>query len=279
MLHRPFHSVGELGYVFSDTPWRNLDFSTAESGGSALLDVFCLNDTSNSDGLAAGKVNLNTRQLPVLEAILAGAYMDPKLIGTTLKTAQIDLAATAPSVARALIARTSSTTGNLGPLRNMGELVGRFMSQTKIHDLGQSVITGGYEGTLSSSSGFFDGKLSYSGFGDAGWDTGTSAPKLSTPATDIYSAYRGSSQLATVRDTVTNIQRFREAPIRALAAVGQTRVWNLMIDMVAQTGRYPQNPSGLNSFIVQGERRYWVHLAIDRLTGKVIDKQVEFVKE
>jgi hypothetical protein len=76
-----------------------------------------------------------------------------------------------------------------------------------------------------------------------------------------------------------NIQRFHEAPIRALSAAGQERVWNLMIDVIAQTGRYPTAASKLQNFVVEGEQRYWVHLSIDRLTGQVIDKQIEVVKE
>jgi len=75
------------------------------------------------------------------------------------------------------------------------------------------------------------------------------------------------------------IQRFHEAVIRPLANTGQTRVWNLMIDVVAQTGRYPKSVTGLDKFLVEGEQRYWVHVAIDRFTGQVIDKQTEVVKE
>ena len=56
-----------------------------------------------------------------------------------------------------------------------------------------------------------------------------------------------------------------------------------MIDVVAQTGRYPQGASSsanpLGAFVVEGEQRYWVHLAIDRFSGQVVDKQVEIVKE
>ena len=76
MLNRPFRSVAELDYVFSDTPWRNLDMSTPESGNVGLLDLFCINDTEDPNGLVAGKIDLNTRQTPVLQAILAGAYED-----------------------------------------------------------------------------------------------------------------------------------------------------------------------------------------------------------
>jgi len=35
----------------------------------------------------------------------------------------------------------------------------------------------------------------------------------------------------------------------------------------------------LSNFIVEGEQHYWVHVAIDRFTGQVIDKQIEVVNE
>jgi hypothetical protein len=52
---------------------------------------------------------------------------------------------------------------------------------------------------------------------------------------------------------------------RALAEMGQTRTWNLFIDVIAQTGQYKPNSdlSGGN-FIVQGEKRYWLHIALGR---------------
>ncbi len=71
----------------------------------------------------------------------------------------------------------------------------------------------------------------------------------------------------------------RETIARALAGSGQTRTWNLMIDVIAQTGRYPQSASKLENFLVEGERRYWMHVAIDRLTGQVVDSQLESVQE
>jgi hypothetical protein len=71
----------------------------------------------------------------------------------------------------------------------------------------------------------------------------------------------------------------RESIIRALADVGQTRTWNLLIDVVAQTGRYPASATNLDEFTVEGERRYWMHVAIDRYTGDVIDSQLEPVYE
>ena len=31
--------------------------------------------------------------------------------------------------------------------------------------------------------------------------------------------------------------------------------------------------------MAEGEQRYWVHVAIDRFTGQVTDKQIEVVNE
>ncbi|MGC3990871.1 MAG: hypothetical protein QM796_14575 [Chthoniobacteraceae bacterium] len=220
ILNRPFLTVGELGYVFSDTPWKNLDFSTPESGFAPLLDAFCINDTDNADGVVAGKVNLNTRQAPVLQAILSGAYKD-EYGGHAAPLTTVE----AQTLATALITRTTTT--SKGPLTNLGDLVGKWKSGS-----GATAVYDGYSADLTS--------------------------------TDVYT---------------NNISRYRESAIRALATAGQTRVWNLMIDVVAQTGRYPQSATTLDKFMVEGEQRYWVHVAIDRLTGNVVDKQIEVVKE
>jgi hypothetical protein len=310
-LHRPFYSVAELGYVFSDTPWRNLDFFTAESGNAALLDAFCINDTNDPGGLVAGKVDLNTRQSAVLQAVIGGGCLDsPNALAGTGTVRQVN-STTAGLVAQALVARTTDTANvanGTGPLQNINELVGKWVKNTAINDLG-SVITGGVDkGTLASGNGFYDGKLSYAGFSGGVWDTTNHKPYVNgienfssgTPtaasngttegftynAEDVYSAYMddtisfsaGSENNGT-QQTAGYIQRFREAPIRALAAAGTARVWNLMIDVIAQTGRFPSSASTLANFNVEGERRYWVHVAIDRYTGKVLDEQVEEVKE
>jgi hypothetical protein len=72
----------------------------------------------------------------------------------------------------------------------------------------------------------------------------------------------------------------REVVARTLSSVSQTRTWNLLIDVVAQTGRFKPNAGSLqNDFIVEGEQHYWVHVAIDRFTGRVLDKQIEVVNE
>jgi hypothetical protein len=39
------------------------------------------------------------------------------------------------------------------------------------------------------------------------------------------------------------------------------------------------NAQGIADFLVEGEKRYPVHVAIDRFTGQVIDKQLEVLNE
>jgi len=52
---------------------------------------------------------------------------------------------------------------------------------------------------------------------------------------------------------------------RALAEMGQTRTWNLLIDVIAQTGKYkPNSDLSGNNFVVEGEKRYWLHIALGR---------------
>jgi hypothetical protein len=242
-LHRPFRSVGELGYVFSGTPWKNIDFFTPQSGDAGLMDVFCVNEPTtppnSTQPLVAGVVDLNTKNEPVLQAILTGAYTDEALSSGTLRTQFPPLGSTEVS---SFLTTTSGTSVGLvkltgtSPLTSPADLVGRWDNTTN-----------GYTG--------FSGYIG-----------------------DLYSASLASSRGSTITK-MQYIDRFREAPLRALSNVANTRVWNLMIDVIAQTGRYPTGASSAQNFEVDGEQRYWVHVAIDRYTGQVLDKQVETVKE
>jgi hypothetical protein len=66
---------------------------------------------------------------------------------------------------------------------------------------------------------------------------------------------------------------------RALADTGQARTWNVMIDVIAQTGHYGPNAQNLTNFIAEGEKRYWLHVALDRDSGAVLGTQLEEVVE
>jgi hypothetical protein len=198
IMERPYASVGELGYVFRDQPWRSLDFvSGAGSADRAMLDTFSAYPTPSS-GMRAGVVNLNTRQPVVLAALLAGT--------PTAGSGSITLSAAA-TYASNMVAVTSAS-----PLTNRAQLV------------------------------------------------------------DLV----GSNVIATSND-LRKVSR--EAAVRALAEVGQTRTWNVLIDVVAQNGKFTGSSVTPGDFSVLGERRVWVSVAIDRVTGRIIDSQSEEVSE
>jgi hypothetical protein len=77
-----------------------------------------------------------------------------------------------------------------------------------------------------------------------------------------------------------------ETMARALSETTQTRTWNLMIDVIAQTGKYTPGATDVtdgSKFIVQGEKRYWLHIALGRdLVNGAVDvlgTQLEEVSE
>lgn len=208
MLNRPFRSVGEMGYAFRDNPWRSLDFFSSKSADSALLDLFSVAESTKPT--VSGRINLNTRNPAVIEAVLTDMASDPVAglpIGMPTR------------IAEAIVAHTASQ-----PLVSKGELV--------------NVISP----LLSPTTG------------------GTTSANFSN-------------------NDEQNIKHRREAFIRALADVGQTRTWNLMIDVIAQSGRYAPTATTLDQFVVEGERRYWLHVALDRFTGEVLDQRLEVVTE
>ena len=216
ILNRPFQSVAELGHVFRGTPWKTLDFFTPESGDSALLDVFCILEPP-PDAITAGRVNLNTRQWPVLKALLKG--------GSILEDGSVSLTdSQAETIAQALVTRTKSTTdATKGPLLNRSDLIGRY-----------------------NGSGF-------SGF-----------------SSELSSLLAGPDAA---------IKHRRESAIRSLTGSGTTRSWNFLIDLVAQSGRHPVGATNAGDFMVEGESRFWLHLSIDRWTGKIIGRMYEPVFE
>jgi len=71
----------------------------------------------------------------------------------------------------------------------------------------------------------------------------------------------------------------RETALRSVNDALNSRTWNLLIDLVAQSGRYVPGSSSLSDFTIEGERRYWLHVAIDRYTGQVVDEQIEAVNQ
>jgi hypothetical protein len=68
-----------------------------------------------------------------------------------------------------------------------------------------------------------------------------------------------------------------EAAIAALGDVHNARTWNLLFDVVAQAGRFPNqaNVTSLADFVVSGQRHLLFQVAIDRYTGKIVDEILE----
>jgi hypothetical protein len=52
-----------------------------------------------------------------------------------------------------------------------------------------------------------------------------------------------------------------------------------MFDIVVQTGQLPPGVDALSRFFKTSECRAWVCISIDRLTGEVLDHQLEWVAE
>jgi hypothetical protein len=108
----------------------------------------------------------------------------------------------------------------------------------------------------------------------------TSATRMQNKAELITRAGLPTTILPTAANDNQAVKARREVVARTMSSASQTRVWNVLIDVVAQSGHYKPNAQNLrDDFIVEGEQHYWVHVAIDRFTGQVLDKQIEVVNE
>jgi hypothetical protein len=264
-------------------PWKNLSFSTPESADGALLDVFCLSEpppvprrdwqagdkaaqltgvpSAPEAPLVAGKINLNTRQAPVLRAVLAGILKDERDSGTTSALSGDDL----EKAVDALLDRTTGSADWLGPLTNVSELAGKVFAQDSSEKFPEGPV---YTSIVQKSADESDTVRRNP-------QRGQSSATLSWHFTGFSGDL--SSVFGAAKDRKN--QRMRESVIRALADAGQTRVWNVLVDVIVQTGRIPVAGKKLKDFVKEGEARAWLHLALDRMTGEVLDSQLEWVPE
>jgi len=219
ILNRPFRTVGDLGYVFRDLPWKSLDFFTRNSGDLGLLDVFSLEETPGEMPVVAGQVNLNSAPAEVLATLLTGAAR--RADGTNPFTA---------AEARELADDIVSKRDEGGPFLHIGDLVARVFSPNnqKLVELGN---LGGNPVVIQNLYPFRERKAD------------------------------------------------REAAIRALSSLTCTRTWNFLMDLVVQSGRFGPGSGSASDFLVTAQKRYWVSLAVDRITGEVLSEQWEPVDE
>ncbi len=197
ILNRPFRSIGEIGYVFRDVPWKTLDLFSGDSADAGLLDIFSLEESD----VVAGRVSINTRNPEVLQALLSGAIRNEVSGGDAISPAD------AETLAEQIVTATQST---------------KLLNRSDV---------------------------------------------LSALSPGVVSA------------ALPAIKTRREAAVRALAPNTQTRTWNLLIDVVAEVGRFAPGAADLAAFNVEGSRRFWLHVAIDRFTGEVVDSSLETVYE
>jgi hypothetical protein len=217
-INQGFRNVGEFGWAYSilnATNGRNattspkclIDFKDAYDSANnpdpALLDFFTYNDSA-SIPVRSGIVSLNTRQAPVLAAILKSAIYG----GTSFVLSSIQATAAA-----------------------------------------NSIVNDATNGTIVKPA--------------------MSRADIARFASVVSSAPFGATANQDVRDTFA----------RVFSETTQTRTWGLLIDLVAQTGHYKPNATGLADFVVEGEKRYWLHIAIDRFDGTIVGQQLEEVTE
>jgi hypothetical protein len=209
MLNRPFRSVGELGYVFRDSPWKSMNFFSSDSADAGLMDLFSISDGN----VVVGRTSLNTAQPLVLQALLQGTTTQDATNATVLPLSA-GSTGQANTLANEVTGQTKTTSTTPNALANISALV-------QLPKYGSTTVDGNY--------------------------------------------------LA--------IKTQREAVARALATGTQTRTWNLLVDMIVQSGKYPAGTGSLNNFVEDGERHYWLHVAVDRYTGEVLKTQLEGVNE
>ena len=228
VLNHPFRSVAELAYAFRGTPWRDIDFLSAVSPDSGLLEVFCLYENPDEEKLSAAELLKRPAQ------VVAG---------------RVNLNAAGPEVVTALISGTARDTGN-------------YISSTDAKSMASLLVnsirtTGTTSGPLLSKSELVSRPSG----------TSASATSLITTLSNKYTKAEDRSIMAR-----------REAVTRALSDGTTMRAWNFTLDLLVQSGQLTPNATDLKQFQSSAERRYWIHFAVDRITGKLLEVQWEQVK-
>jgi hypothetical protein len=162
---------------------------------------------------------------------------------------RVNVNAAGPEVIAALISGTARDTGN-----HINATDAKSLANLLVNSIRGTGTTGG---PLLSKSELVSRP------------SGTSAP-----ATSLITTLSNTFQKAVDR----SIMARREAVTRALADGTTCRAWNFTLDLLVQSGQLPPSATDLKQFQSSAERRYWIHFAIDRITGKLLEVQWEPVK-
>ncbi len=156
LLQRPYRTVGELGYVFRDLPWKSLSFFDSSSPDAALLDIFCV---SEEPKIVADKVSLNARQPAVLAALLS---QTPENISAT----SVMSSSLSTNVASALSTKYSFSSGtvttnamlspaNLASFMSSSELTNSAVSLSPVKNIREAAIRAWGESTQTRTWNLF----------------------------------------------------------------------------------------------------------------------------
>src|SRR6266496_2436271 len=222
VLNHVFSTVSDFGYglrpELATSRFKRLDFHTANNNAN-LLDFFTYNPVDHNYP-RAGLVNLNTKNVPVIAAILQSALKKDVDLPTPTPGQYPTVPPTEATPAAQLIVNATTA---------------------------QPALTRADIGRLTAAA----------------------AGAIVNPG------YTGEEQ-----------EKVPEAIARALSEIAQTRTWNLMIDVIAQTGKYAPGTTSITDstkFVVEGEKRYWLHIALGRdlVSGNVdvLGTQLEEVTE
>lgn len=234
ILNRKFQSVAEMGYACRDLPWKSVDFWNSNSGDAALMDYFCLHET-DSDPTGS----------QVVSGVLNINSANPRVLASLISGASTSAAGTdqigyaaAKKIADKLAEWTHADPKAGGPFRSRADIVGSWNG---------SAYVGPFTGSYVLAS------------------TGTPTPFGNSDAIKgAVNEHQNSGKFDVRRANL----------LRALVDTSTVRTWNLMIDVVAQTGKI--RPTGdLKDFVVDGQTRNWVFVSIDRMTGKIVDMKTE----
>jgi hypothetical protein len=162
---------------------------------------------------------------------------------------RVNVNAAGPEVIAALISGTARDTGN-----HINATDAKSLANLLVNSIRGTGTTGG---PLLSKSELVSRP------------SGTSAP-----ATSLITTLSNTFQKAVDR----SIMARREAVTRALADGTTCRAWNFTLDLLVQSGQLTPTATDLKQFQSSAERRYWIHFAIDRITGKLLEVQWEPVK-
>ena len=241
VLNRPFESVAEIAHTYRDMPWRSLDFSNQRSADAGLLELFCVKEGEAALSVVAGKVDLSTPHLGVLSSILTGAS------GGTPSSSYSITSSYARLISNAMLGNTTTD--------------GFFYKANRTPQSFAPVNLADHTWFLTQRATLEDPST----FGTA------LAPATASPLASL------SAVTPTGAAPVGRIKVEREAITRALSQSGQRGTWNLLVDLTAQSGKFPTSATSQADFVVEGEKRYWLSVVIDRLTGEIVSQQLETV--